>query len=532
MKKTIIAFFISSTLLLTACSNQTSNTEQLHEAPSFSTQSTTYISMGWFNLDDAEVLIGTNDVNLMHFWIKVSWADVKMKMAIQWNENFDATHITSLSLIQTTNQVSVVLQTLPGSAINNNSIVFDDNLIFQQDTGNKLYLQVNIQDDTNIIGDKIYTKLTGATAIDLDSGEEVPIEWVPLSSSNAVMLIGNNPAIGTLSTYTNNSHPEVLTTELILGGTYSDIISVFELQADDEDIMIEDLSLIADENNWSYDFENHIQTLSIYDENLSLIDISVVTNGTVEFNNINMIIEEWSEIIYVVAEAHLIWYAQPWTESGPMRLTMKIDDAEWVDSWLEPVLNESANQTESTDFAVVSVLIVNVVNSNWNCLASPCFLPLTSIDTAKFKVTAIDWDNTTLASPGEELETVLNDFTFKLFTSNITSADYTLKRVNPVNSTANEIVWVVVWNTLTFSNLETTAGTWNAANAEIDGTIEYTIVVTNIVETNAASDTSLSLSFDAGITDSVTYSSDDIGANQINYIFDEDEELGSWLNDN
>jgi uncharacterized repeat protein (TIGR01451 family) len=80
--------------------------------------------------------------------------------------------------------------------------------------------------------------------------------------------------------------------------------------------------------------------------------------------------------------------------------------------------------------------------------------------------------------------------------------------------------------------LETTAGTWNAANAEIDGTIEYTIVVTNIVETNAASDTSLSLSFDAGITDSVTYSSDDIGANQINYIFDEDEELGSWLNDN
>jgi hypothetical protein len=63
------------------------------------------------------------------------------------------------------------------------------------------------------------------------------------------MLIGNNPAIGTLSTYTNNSHPEVLTTELILGGTYSDIISVFELQADDEDIMIEDLSLIADENN-------------------------------------------------------------------------------------------------------------------------------------------------------------------------------------------------------------------------------------------------------------------------------------------
>jgi hypothetical protein len=130
---------------------------------------------------------------------------------------------------------------------------------------------------------------------------------------------------------------------------------------------------------------------------------------------------------------------------------------------------------------------------------------------------------------------------FQLYTSNITSAVYTLQAVDAFDVNNNETIGTVVGNTLTFEDLDITAGTWSEFNAEINGTQEYKIVVSNVVEANPVVDTEITIEFSTSNTNSVVYSSDDpdqsvagdgLGAYSINYILPDDINLGTWERDN
>jgi hypothetical protein len=416
-----------------------------------------------------------------------------------------------------------------------NGVIEFDNLdeMIESDTDAKYTILVDIVDDANQAG-TIFK--FGVSYIDADDDQNnavyVAQDSAPADKNLEAVAYSTREvtisSVGTLSATTDNGDSEVSVPELVLGGAYSDVVASFELTASDEDIEIQDLVIAA--IGGAPSLASHVKEVQIYDEDMNLIDTKVVTDNTVEFDNINYTVEQGTENLYVVVKAQTIGYGKPGLQSTLLTLTMEVTEADGVDSGDEIIV--AVDATPSQSFSVVPVLISNVVASNTNCVATACTLNLTTTDTAKFKVTALGSTNTTLTSPGTALETVLNDLTFELTTANVTSADYTLKRINATNTANNSIIGTVTGNTLTFADMETTAGTWSADNAEIDGTVEFKVEVSNVVETNAAVDTEVSLSFDTSNASSVVYSSDDAPAAPINYILGDDEEFGTWENDN
>lgn len=417
-----------------------------------------------------------------------------------------------------------------------NGVIDFDNLdeMIDADTDAKYTVLVDIVDDATQAGTMFKF---GVSYVDADDDQNNPVYVAqdgnkdktldtPAYSTRVVTI----SSVGTLDADTDNGDTEVSVAELVLGGTYSDVVASFELTASDEDIEIKDLVIEAANGNPT--FASHVKEVQIYDEDMNLIDTKVVTDDTVEFDNINYTVEQGTENIYVVVKAQPIGYGKAGSQSVPLTLTLDITEADGVDSGDPIIVGGDSDTVASQSFSVVPVLISNVVASNTNCVSSACTLNLTTTDTAKFKVTALNTTNTTQAAPGTALETVLNDLTFELTTSNVSGAVYKLQRINATNTANNAITGSVSGQTLTFANLETSAGSWSADNAEIDGTVEFKIVVSNVVETNAAVDTEISLSFDTGTPTSVVYSSDESGAAPINYILGSDEDFGTWENDN
>lgn len=211
---------------------------------------------------------------------------------------------------------------------------------------------------------------------------------------------------------TDNADSEVTVPELILGGTYSDVVSAFELTASDEDVKVIDLSILANMGANTSTLASYASEVQLYDENMNLIDSESVTDNTVEFENINYVVQQGTETIYVVVKAQLIGYGNPGAQSTPITFTMDVVEADGVDSG-DPVaglIPGAEDPTASTSFSVVPVLLTNVASSMSSCST----LAAGSV-VARVKITAPNSNNTTTASPGVDLDTLLSTIQFRVY---------------------------------------------------------------------------------------------------------------------
>lgn len=108
----------------------------------------------------------------------------------------------------------------------------------------------------------------------------------------------------------------------------------------------------------------------------------------------------------------------------------------------------------------------------------------------------------TLATNSSSLETILQQLQFRLFESNIASANFELKRVNALNPQTNSLAGVrdKSAQTLSFS-----LSSRSEDNGIIDGTVEYQIMISNIVPVDAARNTSAHLIMDASKADAIIF---------------------------
>jgi hypothetical protein len=103
------------------------------------------------------------------------------------------------------------------------------------------------------------------------------------------------------------------------------------------------------------------------------------------------------------------------------------------------------------------------------------------------------------------LDTLLEQLQFRVAQGNIDSTTpptFILSRENPVNSNTNDLVgtWDPLLGLLTFD-----LSPWANHNAIIDGTVDFTVSVENIVELNASNDTNILLTLEAGNDQAVIF---------------------------
>ncbi len=412
-----------------------------------------------------------------------------------------------------------------------NGIVEFDNLgeILDADEDVEYSVLVDLVDDTNNSGMMFRFEVYAVDADDdqndsvfvaQDTDQDTILEVAALSTR--IVTISS---VGSLTAITDSSDVEVSVAELVLGGTYSDIVAAFEMTATDEDIMINDLVITAAGGNPT--LASHVSELQIYDENMNLIDSESVTDDTVEFDNINYTVLQGTETLYIVAKAQLIGYGNPGVQSTPLTLTLDIVDADGVDSGDPITAAGDASVTPSQSFSVVPVLVTNVAAASTTCSQ----LAVGST-VARVNVTALNSNNTTVLAPGNNLDTVLNQLKFRVYPTAIDMAltTFSLERVNPIDPATNSLPGTVTnIGGVDYVVFDLSLLGWDTDNAEVNGTVEYRVRVDAFGDLTPldGDDSKISLELDETSADSVVYMSDDAGAAPINYILGSDIAFGT-----
>lgn len=131
----------------------------------------------------------------------------------------------------------------------------------------------------------------------------------------------------TVKDSTNNVHVE--DNKNILGGQQSDFVAAFELVAQDEDILLEDIIISETSNN--ADFTQAIKTLTVFDQDRTTIlyGPKTVNSPSVYLNDALITVpQSGGKIIYVKLEADQIGQNRNGTQSGPFSLSLTVPAGE------------------------------------------------------------------------------------------------------------------------------------------------------------------------------------------------------------
>ncbi len=208
--------------------------------------------------------------------------------------------------------------------------------------------------------------------------------WVHINDQNANPWDCNGTVIpqlpGMLHATVDNTDPFADKAVLLLGNSPitshqndNDIVASYELVASNEDIEIKDITLIANDYG-ELEFLVGVDTLVLYRYNSNTqvfteIAQESVTSNIVNFDDIDYLVEEGVENIYVKAIARRIGFNYPGQQTRDIDLTMHVTDAEGVESNTTVLGDDGTTEisatnpiatNESHDFAVVPVMISDV----------------------------------------------------------------------------------------------------------------------------------------------------------------------------
>jgi len=458
----------------------------------------TSIDINSINLSNVDVVIGAENVDAVLFEVETDDVSSALVQGFTFEASgtvaVDQNLITALRLWKQTDDGWALLEEQSGFDIESQEITFDDfdDVVVDPSSEQLFLLTVDVIDNDTVANETFSWSLTSS---DIEDDDNVQL-CNPASACNADSTrdINVNGA-GDLDVSVDTSEEEVDDSQFVLGGesqSAAPFVASFELIADNEGILIEDLTIVAS-GAGSADFEEAIMEVVLYaDDMTTVIDSQTVTSTGVEFSNIDLELDEGTNNLWVKVVADLIGDEYEGTTTDDISLYLVLGNVEGADSGddVTPTYDGAGSYTlESEPFQVVAAKFSDadfVLSSN-GYVVDTSTSNGTDVNIAILQLTADTWSNTQ-ESPVGSLEIIVNELVF--VTSNDTDVtNYEIRRVG--NGSTDWIMGTLATgnNTVTFDLTTGTLNTTEFTSSEVG----YYVVRADI---NAGGNTSVKMSLD------------------------------------
>ncbi|MDP2670535.1 MAG: hypothetical protein Q8O99_06605 [bacterium] len=308
-------------------------------------------------------------------------------------------------------------------------------------------LTVDVADDDNLAGCDFNVNLASA-GIDDDDNNTLTVNGAPTAVGRAITV----NAGGTLSITRELTDPLANRAKHVLGGTTSDYLAAFELNAVNEGMDIEDLVLQVSGAGAS-NFADSVSEVILYDADGAELDREFVSTTPVTFDNVNLNIDEGSTMVYVKVVADLIGKSQNGETIADVAFRLAAANVKGAGSSDDIVAtyDDTGATLSGYAFDVIPVHMSDIaLVSSYSSYTVPATANNgTEQNLAIVKVTANTWDNTDL-DDNSALKLVLSGLAIYNTNTNVVSgSSLTLKRIDISNGT--EMVGIVSSNTVTFN---------------------------------------------------------------------------------
>lgn len=337
--------------------------------------------------------------------------------------NFAASHVSAVTIYEDSIDPSNELQSEGGFDITSTIITFDDfgTIEIPADGEVKIVVTVDIVDNSANDGHFLENLTLTALEAEDDDDDTVTASGLPAVSQRDIEIAGQ----GTLAAVVDNTDSETLDEERVLGNSTSSFVASFELTAQNEDIVVEELEIELGGTNAIA----AIKDIMIYAEDkVTLLGTEQANTAVVTFDNLSgFIVEVGSENIYVKVTTEKIGLNQPGAVATNVDMELEVTDAKGKDSDNQVVAPQTASSTE------FDVYPVNVTSPAVAALSSTTLLDGANTTVARFNMAAQSNTNTD-TTDGSSLITELETITFEIDTfSNlsgalITGTDFQIRR--------------------------------------------------------------------------------------------------------
>lgn len=319
----------------------------------------------------------------------IAWTvvDASVAPAVAGTASLDNTRISALYLYK--DGETSPLKRVSGSNIASNKATFDGFTVsIAKNAKQKFIVKADFVDDTNQSADTVQFSVAWYRLQDEDNDDVYLADELATQDwdlSNEAAYVNYKSARITTITWAwslaltvDNTDSATDKAKNVLGNTTSDFVASYEATATNEDVKIKDLQVIAS----SAQFVSAVSEIIIYkNDKTTEIDRESVSGQTVTFTNINYIVAQGSENLYVKVKTRKIGKDEAWIQSSDMALTMKVTSAEGSNSGkvISSIDHDStvalvqAVTANSNSFKVVPVKIsaISFVNSQaWETVAS------------------------------------------------------------------------------------------------------------------------------------------------------------------
>ena len=375
----------------------------------------------------------------------------------------------------------------------------------------RFLVTVDIINDINQDNDTLNFELTSITMED-DDADDVTTGTVngaakTLSaidnavSARTVTISGT----GSLTATVDNTDSETDSAKWVLGNTTYKYVASYELTAENEGVKIKDLTLDETNAGPTVLLKNAIAELILYDEAGTEIARKSVTSDSVDFTDINYVIEEGSENVYVGVKAQKLGKDQAGSIIDGMVLKLTVTDAEGAESG--KTVTNPAQTGASLAFGVIPTHISNVeyvTSYSGTSVNSELTTGETVIGILKITTEA---SSNTDATDNSSLTTDLTTFTFDVATD-AAPASFTVERLG--GSGSDKIFAAAAGGAYAAGTLSTETVTVNLATAgtnyQIDNaTSAYFAIKASGMDLTASRSAQVKLD----LSSQIAYSSDD-----------------------
>lgn len=247
-------------------------------------------------------VIGAKDVPAMEFEVKADDSsdisiDEVVVTASSISGAFNNSTVSELKIYVDSISESNLLDRVSGSNIASNTVTFDGFKVnVTKNTSKKFFVTASIVDDVTKATStfRLGIATTGAVSIEDEDSDDVFVSTT--GASNTLITVRG---AGSLNATVDNSDSEVDKAKNVLGNVTSAFVASYELTATNEPVKIKDLNITAAGASGS-SLANVVSEVILFaNDKTTIIGRESVTSSTVTFDNINHVVAEGSENVYV-----------------------------------------------------------------------------------------------------------------------------------------------------------------------------------------------------------------------------------------
>jgi len=460
-------------------------------------------------------VIGSNDVEALTFEVKADNSSALKLTEVKIDgtpsvSTVDNTRVTELKLYKDSVSEANLLDRVSGSSIASELATFDGfNVTIAKNAAQKFVVTASIVDDATKAGNTLRFQVSTIDVDDEDSDDVSPTYSSTLSARTLTIS-----GVGTLAAVVDNTDSETEKAKNTLAGTTTAFVASYELTATNEGIKIKDLDVVSGGTN----FVSAVAEIVLYkNDKTTEIARKSVSSTTTTFNDVNYVIAQGSENIYVKVVTRKIGKDEAGLQTSDLTLAIDVTDADGASSnktVITPAVTSASNQ-----FAVLPVRVSNVAlvsSASGTSLASKFTNGTNNV--AIIAVTT-DSSSNTNTTTGASLKTQLSSI--KVDVSKLSHASSTVGSltIEKIGGSLTPIAGAVSSGSLGASSgsavvtFTTTGSDYDINNGSTVYYLVKALSVTNSSGSGLDKDDYIQVYFSALNNSNVVYSDDDAGAN-------------------